>query len=250
MITGFNPADMYAVDHIRRVLELFPGVFSGIGEFSIHKEFVSAKVAGETASLTNPALDRILDFAGEVGLAVILHNDIDMPFAKAGRGAGVPDADEGAAAASPEDDDHLGAPRSRPRGASRRRHRRPAIRAQRSPAYREIVDAARQRPDAEARVFRYLLGRGCEVRHRDAPRPRDARPRCSIAYPDRFLFGTDNVAPADQATQLRVYELWDPVWALLTPEASLKIRKGNYERVFDAARLKVRAWERANVKPL
>jgi hypothetical protein len=40
-----------------------------IGEFSIHKEFVSAKIAGETASLTNPALDRILDFAGEVGLA-------------------------------------------------------------------------------------------------------------------------------------------------------------------------------------
>ena len=27
MITGFNPADMYAVDHIRRVLRTFPGVF-------------------------------------------------------------------------------------------------------------------------------------------------------------------------------------------------------------------------------
>ena len=37
MITGFNPADMYAVDHIRRVLATFPGVFSGIGEFTIHK---------------------------------------------------------------------------------------------------------------------------------------------------------------------------------------------------------------------
>ena len=35
MITGFNPADMYAADHIRRVLQTFPGVFSGIGEFSI-----------------------------------------------------------------------------------------------------------------------------------------------------------------------------------------------------------------------
>ena len=69
-------------------------------------------------------------------------------------------------------------------------------------------------------------------------------------YPDRFLFGTDNVAPADQATQLRVYHLWDPIWAQLTPEASLKIRKGNYERIFDAARLKVRAWEKANVKPM
>src|SRR5438270_6989545 len=84
MITGFNPADMYAKAHIKRVLLTFPGVFSGIGEFSIHKEFVSAKVAGEVASLTNPALDSILDFAGEVGLAVILHNDMDMPFAKAG----------------------------------------------------------------------------------------------------------------------------------------------------------------------
>jgi hypothetical protein len=84
MITGFNPADMYAVDHIRRVLEVFPGVFTGIGEFTIHKEFVSSKVAGDTASLTDPALDRILEFAAEVGLVVVLHNDIDMPFAKAG----------------------------------------------------------------------------------------------------------------------------------------------------------------------
>ena len=84
MITGFNPADMYAADHIRRVLETFPGVFTGIGEFTIHKEFVSSKVAGEVASLTDPALDRILEFAGAAGLVVILHNDIDMPFAKAG----------------------------------------------------------------------------------------------------------------------------------------------------------------------
>src|SRR6476619_4328651 len=82
MITGFNPADMYGVDHIRRVLRTFPGVFTGLGEFTIHKEFVSSKISGETASLTNPALDRILDFAAEAGLVVILHNDIDMPFAK------------------------------------------------------------------------------------------------------------------------------------------------------------------------
>jgi len=30
MITGFDPADMYAAAHIRRVLRTFPGVFTGI----------------------------------------------------------------------------------------------------------------------------------------------------------------------------------------------------------------------------
>ena len=121
MITGFNPADMYGVDHIRRVLTTFPGVFTGIGEFSIHKEFVSAKIPGETASLTNPALDRILDFAAEAGLVVILHNDIDMPFAKAGCRAGLPVTDESAAQAPSEDDDHLGARRPRSDRAPRAR---------------------------------------------------------------------------------------------------------------------------------
>lgn len=82
MITGFNPADMYAADHIRRVLQMYPGVFSGIGEFTIHKEFVSEKVAGDVPSLRDPALDRLLDFAGEVGLVALIHNDVDIPFAK------------------------------------------------------------------------------------------------------------------------------------------------------------------------
>src|SRR4051812_2169576 len=31
MITGFNPTDMYAADHIRRVLRTFPGVFTELG---------------------------------------------------------------------------------------------------------------------------------------------------------------------------------------------------------------------------
>ena len=90
MITGFSPTDMYAADHIRRALLTFPGVFSGIGEFSIHKEFVSAKIAGEVASLDDRTLDKILDFAAEVGLVVLIHNDMDTPFPKAGAGAGIP----------------------------------------------------------------------------------------------------------------------------------------------------------------
>ena len=39
-----------------------------------------------------------------------------------------------------------------------------------------------------------------------------------------------------------------PLWPQLTPAASRKVRIGNYERLFDAARTRVRAWEKNNVK--
>jgi hypothetical protein len=42
-----------------------------------------------------------------------------------------------------------------------------------------------------------------------------------------------------------VFEMYAPLWRQLTPEASAKVRKGNYERLFDEARRRVRAWERA-----
>jgi predicted TIM-barrel fold metal-dependent hydrolase len=246
MITGFNPADMYAVDHIRRVLETYPGVFTGIGEFTIHKEFVSSKVAGEIASLTDPALDRILEFAGETGLAVILHSDIDMPFAKAG--------------AEPvflkQMKDLL---RRHPRttiiwahiGLGRVVHpvqgQATAEAAERNPAYRELVEAMITDPTLSHVLFDISWD---EVAKYAVSSPEAIANTSAMLnkYPDRFLFGTDNVAPADQATQLRVFNMWDPIWAQLTPEASLKVRKGNYERIFDAARVRVRAWEAANVK--
>jgi hypothetical protein len=62
------------------------------------------------------------------------------------------------------------------------------------------------------------------------------------------LFGTDNVAPNDQTTQIRVCEMWNPIWAKLSPEASRKVRLGTCERLCDGARGKVRAWAAANVK--
>jgi hypothetical protein len=120
---------------------------------------------------------------------------------------------------------------------------------ERSPAYQEIVEQLVNDPTLSHVYYDISWD---EVAKYAIANPGVERRVAAMfnSHPDRFLFGTDNVAPADQATQLRVYHLWDPIWALLTPEASLKIRKGNYERIFDAARAKVRAWEKANVKPL
>ena len=118
MIIGFNPADMYAADHIRRVLQTYPGVFTGIGEFSIHKEFVSAKVSGDVASLIDPALDRIFEFTAESGLLSILHTDIHMPFVKPEFKRLYFDQALELVQAPPEFDHHLGAHRARAGGAA------------------------------------------------------------------------------------------------------------------------------------
>ena len=60
--------------------------------------------------------------------------------------------------------------------------------------------------------------------------------------------GTDEVAPSDQAAYLKVYDMYAPLFAKLTPETSGNLRRGNYERLFDAARTRVRAWEKEHVK--
>jgi hypothetical protein len=65
-------------------------------------------------------------------------------------------------------------------------------------------------------------------------------------YPDRFLFGTDVVAPADSKAYYAVYEMYKPLWDLLTPGTKEKVLKGNYERVFDEGRRNARAWEKAH----
>jgi hypothetical protein len=242
MITGFNPADMYGVDHIRRVLQTFPGVFSGIGEFSIHKEFVSAKIAGETASLTNPALDRIFAFAAESGLVVIIHNDIDMPFAKQD--------------AEPVYLAQMKALLKRhPKAAVIWAHvglgrivhpvRVSAEAAERTPEQVEIVETMLTDPSLNHVSFDISWD---EVAKYAVASPESIKRVAAMLnrYPDRFLFGTDTVAPAGPGPYYAVFDTWAPVWSLLTSDASLKVRKGNYERIFNEGRKRVRAWEKAN----
>ena len=60
--------------------------------------------------------------------------------------------------------------------------------------------------------------------------------------------GTDTVGALRSGSVLRGVDMWTPVWRQLTPEASLKVRKGNYQRIFDEGRRRVRDWEKANVK--
>src|SRR3954454_3887310 len=233
MITGFNPSDMYAADHIRRVLKAFPGVFIGIGEFSIHKEFVSAKIAGEVASLQDPALDRILDFAGEVGLLVLIHNDMDVPFAKDGSRPAYLDQIKAVLKRHPKTTiiwAHTGMGRVvRPV----KNHAANLEEILRDPEFNHIYFDI-----SWDEVAKYVVSSSAATKI-----TADLMNR----YPDRFQFGTDEVAPRDWALYSRVFNQYDPLWALLSSETSSKVRRENYERVFDAARRSVRSWENANM---
>ena len=234
MITGFNPSDMYATDHIKRVLKTFPGVFTGIGEFSIHKEFVSAKVAGEVASLDDPALDRILDFCAESGLLVILHNDMDTPFPKEGKPPAYLEQMKNLIKRHPKTTiiwAHTGMGRIvRPVD-----HHAAVLEAMlKDPAFSHLYFDI-----SWTEVAKYITA---------TPEATKITADLLNRYPDRFLFGTDEVAPTNQESYLKIYSLYAPLWKLLTPETSAKVRKGNYERLFDEARRNVRAWERANLK--
>ena len=231
MITGFNPADMYAADHIRRVLQTFPGVFSGIGEFTIHKEFVSAKVAGDTASLLNPALDRILDFAGTVGLVVLIHNDMDMPFAKEGSQPLYLNQMKAVLKRHPNTTiiwAHTGMGR--------------VVR----PVQNHAAQLAEILSDPQFSHVYFDISWN-EVAKYLVATPESTRITADLInrYPDRFLFGTDEVAPQNQEQYLRVYYQYQPLWKLLDEKTREKVLKGNYERIFDGARHKVRAWETA-----
>ena len=232
MITGFNPTDMYAADHIRRVLTLYPGVFSGVGEFSIHKEFVTSKILGHGASLRNPALDRVLDLAAEVGLAVILHNDIDVV---------VP--------TEAHEPVHLGVLRevfrAHPDVTVIWAHTGLGRFVGPAPDHVQLLDGLLS-DDAFSHVH-------CDLSW-DEVAKYVVRDETSLAawaellerHPGRFLFGTDSVAPQGSEGYLKTWRDYAPLWERLSDETRQAVLKGNYERIFDAANRKVRAWEERN----
>jgi predicted TIM-barrel fold metal-dependent hydrolase len=234
MITGFNPGDMYAADHIRRVLRTFPGVFTGIGEFTIHKEFVSDKVRPGPASLLDPALDSVLSAAGAIGLLVILHNDMDVPFPSDTARPAYLDQMKAVVRRHPKTTiiwPHTGVGR--------------VVRPVKNHA--AVIDAMLSDPSLSNLYFDLSWD---EVAKYVVASPEAVRVVADLInrHPDRFLFGSDVVAPTDRAAYLRVFHRYEALWAALTPDASAKVRFGNYERLFGIARQRVRAWEATHAR--
>ena len=157
MITGFNPADMYAADHIKRVLQTFPGVFSGIGEFTIHKEFVSSKIAGRDGEPHEPGARPDPRLRGR-GRA---RGDPAQRRRRA-----VPEAGTGSVPGRCSSRDAASSGTRRPRSSGRTAASGAScIRSRTSSG---SWSARSPNPELAARLDRHLVGRGGEVPGRDA----------------------------------------------------------------------------------
>jgi Amidohydrolase len=83
MLTGFSLSDDRAGEKLLRALYGDPGVFTGIGEITVHKELVENLYADQRGQATTQregglsGLMNLMEMAGVVGAPVVLHCDID-----------------------------------------------------------------------------------------------------------------------------------------------------------------------------
>ncbi len=227
MIVGFNPTDGHAVDHIRNMLLTFPGVFSGIGEFSIKKEVVSSKIAGGAANIEDPALGRILDFAAETGLVALLHCDLDAMISH-----------------NSQRPTYLQALRD-----LFRRHPKTTIIWAHTGLGR-YVKARVGHTDQLASLLsshpNLFVDISWDVVAQQFLRGGKLKPewkRFLERHSERILFGSDVVAPTF-AKYDKLLLLYNSIWRELSEKAVKNIIYGNYVKLFDRARAQVRAWEK------
>ncbi len=278
MIVGFNPMDQYGVNHIKRMLLLFPGVFSGIGEFSVHKELVGDKISddqtranlapGETLppdatdssrnTLYNPALKTLLDFAGEAGLVVNLHCDVyPSRVTYDGKVLGLsPEAPYTAGLKHL----HAGSPAATVCWAHTGLGRFVKPASNHLQVVAEVLDAC---PNWYTDLS-WDLVQAYMVDPKPGMPSQDEWVAFVKKYRHRVLWGSDTVIYSRNkiddkgnlvigkempvADYLAVQALLKPLWDKVGPEVAHDVQYANYVRLFDTARSKVRAWEAAHAQ--
>jgi predicted TIM-barrel fold metal-dependent hydrolase len=73
---GFNSADRNAVDHVERMLALYPNLWQGIGEVFLRHDDLTALTYGDAPRATSTAFGRLLDVAAAHNLPVLVHSNI------------------------------------------------------------------------------------------------------------------------------------------------------------------------------
>lgn len=76
LISGFDPTDKNAIEHISRVMALYPGVFLGIGEVLFRHDDLSRMTVDELPRANHPAMDPVYEYAAQHDMPVWIHSNI------------------------------------------------------------------------------------------------------------------------------------------------------------------------------
>lgn len=93
LISGFNPNDPHAVEHIKKLVKLFPNFWHGIGEiFFQHDALIVSHDAYNTPipHPNTPNMQRVYQYAARCGVPVLIHENITTATISPHTGAASP----------------------------------------------------------------------------------------------------------------------------------------------------------------
>ncbi len=80
MICGFNPVDKNGLDHIKRMVEMYPDLWVGIGEIFFRHDDLTRMTFGRNPTANCVSMDPVYKYAAEKNLPLWIHNDITDPL--------------------------------------------------------------------------------------------------------------------------------------------------------------------------
>lgn len=238
MVTGLHLGSPISGDALLRKLYENKGTFTGIGEVTIHKELVEDMFAGRAQANLKDKVESFKDLmgvAGVVGMPVVLHCDVDSLDNQALR------HEPGNRPANLEGLKKLFAD---PKLADTH-----IVWAHAGGLGRFVME-----PEGHRNELQHMLDAHPKL-HLDISWSKVAEQL--TASPEamnrwhafleknntRVLFGSDTLSPANNQKWDETRQLYEPLLNRLSEGARANILNGNYDRVFVAARPKVREFE-------
>ena len=80
MICGFNPVDKNGVDHIKRMVEMYPDLWVGIGEVFFRHDDLTRMTYGRNPTANCVSMDPVYEYAAEKNFPIWIHSDIGDPI--------------------------------------------------------------------------------------------------------------------------------------------------------------------------
>jgi hypothetical protein len=248
MMNAFNLKDARAGEYIKKMVHLYPGVWSGFGEIHFKKQEFSEKIAGGPPSLYSPSIDAVFDVIGEMGALAVVHCDHDTPYNLALLKE--PSARAMLQNSSPKPQYLL------PVKAFLQRHSNVVMiwahfmgngrGVQPYPEHWQYVDEMLADPAFKHVFIDLSWGPVIASYFTDTPEHLKMTADLIRKYPDRFLYGSDQGPTSDWNVIKRDYDVWEPLWKEIGPELTRQVAKENYIRLFEQSRRNMRAWEKSH----